>query len=180
MSTIDEYRSNPSIFQWNTGDLCQRLSNFCRLVFKYKFHVIDTSQSKVNSDFRISSYEMFQSNSGTVASPVLPGIRKDLTVIKLYSHPWPRERVPDRDSRHGKFWVHFYSSTHSARISYLKISYVLPLPLICNPGTSKVTVLPGKACIRVLAARLMWMWRTSVTFLRSMIEHPIFLGTIYC
>lgn len=86
MLSVEQIRSQATIFQWNARGLRSRLSDFRQFCHKYRFPVIALSESNIASDFRLSGYEVFYSTRGTAPSRVLVAVRKDLSYI---SHALP-------------------------------------------------------------------------------------------
>lgn len=87
--SFENYVKQATVFQWNARGLRSRLSDFRQFIFKYKFPILAVSESRVPPDFRLSEYQVFQSNRDSGTSRVFIAVRKGLTYVShnISSHP---------------------------------------------------------------------------------------------
>lgn len=88
--SFDERVKGATVFQWNARGLRARLSDFRQFTFKHQFPILAISESRVEPDFRLSGYEVFQSARPSNVSRVLLALRKNLTYVShnVTSHPY--------------------------------------------------------------------------------------------
>lgn len=87
--SFDERVKGATVFQWNARGLRARLSDFRQFTFQHQFPILAISESRVEPDFRLSGYEVFQSARPSNVSRVLLALRKNLTYVShnVTSHP---------------------------------------------------------------------------------------------